>query len=79
MEMTWMMEVYLECKWRRQMKNPSDTALKVRIEGVCIRKIRNDDPLEIIGMGCNTSVGLELFRLFGFPDNSTYFESSFES
>jgi hypothetical protein len=61
------------------VNNPSDTALKVRIKGVCIGKIWNEDPLEIIGMGCDTTVGLELFCLFGFPDDSTYFESTFES
>lgn len=72
-----MTEVHLICKRRRDVNDSRDAALEVRIEGVWLGKILNEDPLEILGMGCDTTVGLELRRLLSFPDNSAHYEASF--
>ncbi len=59
--------------------NDTSYALEVRTVGVRFRKIRNEDPLEITGVGCDTTVRLEFLHLFSFPDDSANFESAFES
>lgn len=53
------------------MENSRDTS-EVKIEGVRVCEIGNNNPFYVVQMGCDSSVGLEFCGLFGLADDRTY-------
>jgi hypothetical protein len=60
------------------MEYSSDTS-EVRIEGVGIWEIVNDNPLQIVHVGCDSSVRLEFCGLLGLADDRTYLKPCLKS
>lgn len=50
----------------------------MRIEGIGVREVGDNGPLELGRMRCDPYVGLEFLCLFSFADNGAYLISRFE-